>query len=294
MKKLYTWLGAVGIGLIIVSNALFIVPETEYAVVLQFGEAVRIHAEPGVHVKIPLIETIQRLPKRQKMYINNATTILTRDKKPIIVDNYTIWRIVKPQDFLKSLRTVEVAENRIGDTVYNAVRRKLSEREYGSIISEKTERGDLNNEITKEVSDVVLRQGFGIEIIDVRIKRTDLPEENKESVFKRMVSDRQSIAARYLSEGDEESRKITSSADRAASELLAQAQSDAKKIIAEGEKEAAVIYNQAYGKDPSFYTLYRTLESYATTLQNEPVILLPIDSPYAAYLRGIQSTSIAP
>jgi membrane protease subunit HflC len=144
-----------------------------------------------------------------------------------------------------------------------------------------------NNEITKEVSDVVLRQNYGIEIIDVRIKRTDLPEENKASVYNRMISDRQSIAAGYLSEGDEQSKKITSSADRQASELLATAESEAKKIVALGEKEAASIYNLAYGKDPAFYMLYRTLESYVTTLKNEPVIMLPIDSPYASWLRGV-------
>ncbi|MNJ67343.1 Modulator of FtsH protease HflC [compost metagenome] len=101
-----------------------------------------------------------------------------------------------------------------------------------------------------------------------------------------MISDRQSIAARYLSEGDEESRKITSKADRTATELIAQAEADAKKIIAEGEGEAARIYNQAYGSDPQFYNFYRTLESYVTTLQNEPVIMIPIDSPYAKILLG--------
>ncbi|WP_407644640.1 SPFH domain-containing protein [Cohnella cholangitidis] len=101
-----------------------------------------------------------------------------------------------------------------------------------------------------------------------------------------MISDRQSIAARYLSEGDEESRKITSKADRTATELLAQAEADAKKIVAQGEQEAAKIYNEAYGKDPEFYNFYRTLQSYVKTLENEPVIMLPIDSPYARILLG--------
>nr|WP_229263929.1 hypothetical protein [Cohnella cholangitidis] len=132
----------------------------------------------------------------------------------------------------------------------------------------------------------MLRDNYGIEIIDVRIKRTDLPEGNKQSVYNRMISDRQSIAARYLSEGDEESRKITSKADRTATELLAQAEADAKKIVAQGEQEAAKIYNEAYGKDPEFYNFYRTLQSYVKTLENEPVIMLPIDSPYARILLG--------
>jgi len=288
MKKRGIFL--IGLGalllVIVLSGSMFIVKEGEYKVVLRFGEATRIHAEPGIKFKVPFVESVRTLPKYQKVYDSEPTTILTNDKKPIIVDNYTVWRISDPQQFLRSLNTVSNAESRISDAVYNAVRRKLSEIEYGSIISENTARGDLNAEITKIVSDVALNQGYGIEIIDVRIKRTDLPAENKESVYNRMISDRQSIAAGYLSEGDEESRKITSNADRQATELLAEAEARAKKIIAEGEQEAARIYNEAYGKDPEFYELYRTLESYVKTFEGEPVIMMPIDSPYARLLLG--------
>lgn len=272
--------------IILMAGSLFIVKENEYKVVLKFGEAVRIHENPGIKIKIPFIETVSTLPKYQKVSDSQPTTIMTKDKKPIIVDNYTVWRINNSRSFLQTLKTVNTAESRIGDAVYNTVRRKLSEIDYGSIISEDSSRGNLNDDITKEVSDIVARQNFGIEIIDVRIKRTDLPEENKESVYKRMISDRESIAAGYLSEGDEESKKVTSNADRQAQELIAQAEADSKKIIAEGEQEAARIYNDSYGKDPEFYKLYRTLESYLTTFQGEPVILLPIDSPYTRILLG--------
>lgn len=271
---------------IVLSGSLFIVKEGEYKVVLRFGEATRIHDEPGIKFKVPFVESVRTLPKVQKIHDSEPTLILTNDKKPIIVDNYTVWRISDPQKFLRSLNTVSNAESRISDAVYNAVRRKLSEIEYGNIISENTARGDLNAEITKIVADVAENQGYGIEIKDVRIKRTDLPAENKESVYNRMISDRQSIAAGYLSEGDEESRKITSNADRQAKELLAEAEARAKKIIAEGEQEAARIYNEAYGKDPEFYELYRTLESYVKTFEGEPVIMMPIDSPYARLLMG--------
>jgi membrane protease subunit HflC len=272
--------------LILAAGSLFIVKENEYKVVLKFGEAVRIHENPGIKIKIPFIETVSTLPKYQKVNDSQPTTIMTKDKKPIIVDNYTVWRINNSRSFLQTLKTVTTAESRIGDAVYNTVRRKLSEIDYGSIISEDSSRGNLNDDITKEVSDIVARQNYGVEIIDVRIKRTDLPEENKESVYKRMISDRESIAAGYLSEGDEESKKITSNADRQAQELIAQAEADSKKIIAEGEQEAARIYNDSYGKDQEFYKLYRTLESYLTTFQGEPVILLPIDSPYTRILLG--------
>ncbi|MDQ0060649.1 protease modulator HflC [Paenibacillus harenae] len=271
---------------ILASGSMFIVKEGEYKVVLKFGEAVRAVSNPGLKFKLPFIENVSTLPKYQMSYESNPTSILTKDKKPIIVDNYTVWRITNAEQFLRTVQSVSGGVQRIDEAVYNSVRRKLSEVNYDNIISENTERGNINDEITKDVTAALTRDNYGIEIIDVRIKRTDLPEGNKQSVYNRMISDRQSIAARYLSEGDEESRKITSKADRTATELLAQAEADAKKIIAEGEGAAAKIYNEAYGKDPQFYSLYRTLESYVTTLQNEPVIMLPIDSPYARILLG--------
>ncbi|WEK56207.1 MAG: protease modulator HflC [Candidatus Cohnella colombiensis] len=271
--------------IIIGSGSFYIVKEGEYKVVLKFGEAVRIVKDPGLKLKIPFVESVSTLPKYQMTFESDPTSILTKDKKPIIVDNYTVWRIESPENFLKTVKTVSVGVQRIDEAVYNSVRRKLSEINYDNIISENTARGNINDEITKDVASA-LKDDYGIEVIDVRIKRTDLPEGNKQSVYNRMISDRESIAARYLSEGDEESRKITSKADRSATELLAQAEADAKKIIAEGEQGAAKTYNEAYGKDPAFYSLYRTLQSYVTTLQNEPVILLPIDSPYTRILLG--------
>ncbi len=274
--------------LIIAMNALFIVNEGEFKVVLRFGEAIKIYDEPGLKVKIPFIETLTSLPKYQMVYDSAATPILTLDQKPIIVDNYTIWRITNAQQFLRTLQTLNSAEQRLDAAVYNSVRRRLSATEYGDIISAETARGSLNEEIRVEVANAMEGGNTGITIIDVRIKRTDLPEENKASVYNRMISDRRSIAARYLSEGDEEARKITAEADREAEILLSQAGAQAKEIMAEGEQEAAKIYNEAYGENPEFYKLYRTLESYKISFQGEPVIMLPIDSPYAKLLLGME------
>jgi Membrane protease subunits, stomatin/prohibitin homologs len=284
-RKIYFGIGAL-IAVILLANSVFLVQEGQYKVVLKFGEAVRVAGTPGLQFKIPFVENTMTLPKRQMTYESTPTSILTKDKKPIIVDNYTVWRIEDAQLFLRSAKTVGAGIQRIDATVYNTVRRKLSEINYDEIISENTARGNINDQITKEVAEALKRDNSGIQIIDVRIKRTDLPEGNKQSVYNRMISDRQSIAARYLSEGDEESRKRMSKADRTAMELIAEAEAKAKAIIAEGEGQAAKIYNDAYGKDPEFYNFYRTLESYVTTLQNEPVILMPIDSPYARILLG--------
>ncbi len=271
--------------LILAAGSLFIVEQGEFKVVLKFGEAVRTEETPGLKLKIPFIEKVTSYPKRAMVYDSKSTPILTLDKKPIQVDNYTIWQIVEPKLFIKTARTVENAQLLIENAVYSTVRRKLSSIEYGQIISESTERGNLNQDITLDVAGLML-ENYGIQVSDIRIKRTDLPEENKASVFNRMISDRQAIVASYLSEGDEESRKITSNADRQAVELLAEAEANAKKIVAEGEQEAAKTYNTAYGKDPKFYNLYRTLDSYVTSFQNEPVIMMPIDSPYARILLG--------
>ncbi|MEK4047675.1 protease modulator HflC [Paenibacillus sp. FSL H8-0048] len=272
--------------IILLAGSMYIVKEGEYKVVLRFGEAMRAVEEPGLKFKLPFVENVSELPKYQMTYESSPTSILTKDQKPIVVDNYTVWRITNASQFLRTVQSVSGGVQRIDEAVYNSVRRKLSEINYENIISEDTGRGNINDEITKDVSDALSRDNYGIEVIDVRIKRTDLPEENKQSVYNRMISDRQSIAARYLSEGDEESKKITSKADRASRELMAQAEADSKKIIAEGEGEAAKIYNQAYGKSPQFYSFYRTLQSYVTTLKNEPVIMIPIDSPYAKILMG--------
>ncbi|MGF7046007.1 membrane protease subunit HflC [Paenibacillus sp. DS2015] len=282
------WIAIISVVLILIlaSGSMYIVKEGEYKVVLRFGEAIRAVPEPGLKFKIPFVENVSTLPKYQMTYESAPTTILTKDQKPIVVDNYTVWRINNASKFLRTVQSVSGGIQRIDEAVYNSVRRKLSEVNYENIISENTERGNINDEITKDVIEALTRDDYGIEVVDVRIKRTDLPEENKQSVYNRMISDRQSIAARYLSEGDEESRKITSKADRTSTELLAQAKADAKKIISEGEGEAASIYNLAYSKDEKFYSFYRTLQSYVVTLQNEPVIMLPIDSPYTKILLG--------
>lgn len=287
MNKYIYSVVALIVAIILLAQSIFIVHEGEYRAVIRFGEASRVYEDPGMKFKIPFIENTRSLPKYQMVYDSQSNEVLTLDKKPIIVDNYTVWRIKNVHQFLRTLQTMNSAEDRLGAAVYSTVRRKLSATNYGDIISTDTARGNLNDIITDEVVEAMTTIGnTGIEIIDVRIKRTDLPEQNKASVYNRMISDRRSIAALYLSEGDEQSRKITSAADREANILVAEADARAKQIIAEGEQEAARIYNEAYNANPEFYKLYRTLDSYLTSFDGEPVIMMPIDSPYAQILLG--------
>ena len=140
--------------------------------------------------------------------------------------------------------------------------------------------------MTKKVNELLAQDNYGIEVVDVRIRRTDLPKENEQSIYTRMISERQSTAQRYLSEGDAAKRRIEAQTDREVQELLATANKDAAIIIAQGEEEAAKIYNKSFSKDPEFYSLYRTLESYKKTVGDDTMIILPADSPYARMLTG--------
>lgn len=271
---------------IVVSN-LFIAREGEYKVVRQFGEIVDIKKEPGLYFKIPFIQTVESLPKYQMTFEMHESEISTLDKKRMMIDNYSLWRIVDPQKMITSARTVANVEARMGDFIYSVVRAELGRLNYVDIINdEDSSRGSLNDIVTERVNQLLQDGNFGIEVIDVRIKRTDLPTENEQSVYTRMISERQSTAQNYLSQGEADKNKIMAETDREVRSMLAKAQADAEVIRAEGEGEAARIYNEAFSKDPEFYNLYRTLESYKKTINDQTMIILPADSPYARLLQG--------
>lgn len=171
--------------------------------------------------------------------------------------------------------------------IYSVTRSELGRLNYEEIINdEKSSRGSLNDQITTKVNELLANDNYGITVTDVRIKRTDLPAENEQSVYTRMISERQSTAQEYLSRGDAQKNVIIAETDRTVREMLAKAQADAEVIRAEGEAGAAKVYNEAFSKDPEFYSLFRTLESYKKTINGETVIVLPSDSPYARLLMG--------
>ncbi|WP_078545155.1 protease modulator HflC [Litchfieldia alkalitelluris] len=270
----------------ILSN-LLIVKEGEFKVIRQFGEVVRIDSTPGLSYKIPFIQTVETLPKYQMVYDVNEAEINTKDKKRMIIDNYAVWKVVDPQKMISTTRTVESAEAKLDEFVYSAVRTELGQLNYDQIINdEKSSRGSLNDRITEKVNELLAIDNYGIEVTDIRMKRTDLPSENEQSVFTRMISERESTAQEYLSMGDAQKNRIIAQTDREVTELLAKAQADAETIRGEGEGEAARVYNKAFSADPEFYSLYRTLESYKKTINGKTVIILPSDSPYARMLMG--------
>ncbi|MBM7606866.1 membrane protease subunit HflC [Lysinibacillus composti] len=272
--------------IIIVAN-IYVVKENEYKVVRQFGEVVRYEKEPGLHFKIPFIQSVTTLPKNLMTYDMTEEEINTLDKKRIIIDNYAVWHVTDPKALISNARSLVNAESRMEEFIYSVIRTELGQLNYDDIINdENSSRGSINDQVTQKVNELLTKDNYGIEVVDVRIRRTDLPEENEQSVYTRMISERESIAQKYLSEGDAEKRRIEAQTDRQVKELLATADKEASLIIAAGESEAAKVYNRAFSKDPEFYELYRTLESYKKTIGDDTVIILPSDSPYAQILSG--------
>lgn len=273
--------------LIILLSSMFITKEGEYKVVRQFGEVVRIEKDPGLKFRIPLLQSVTTLPKKKMIYDVTEREINTLDKKRMIIDNYAIWEITDPEALIKNARTEINAEARMGEFIFSVIRTELGAMNYDQIINdEESTRGDLNTRITERVNELLANNNYGIQVDDVRIKRTDLPKENEQSVFNRMISERESQAQQYLSQGEAEKNRIMANADKDVTEMLSKANAEAEQIRAEGELEAAKIYNEAFSQDEEFYQLYRTLESYKKTIDGETTIIIPQGSPYADLLMG--------
>lgn len=273
--------------LIILIANVYVVKENEYRVVRQFGEVVKYEEEPGLNFKIPFVQSVTTLPKNLMTYDMTEEEINTLDKKRIIIDNYAVWRVTDPKALISNSGTLINAESRMEEFIYSVIRNELGQLNYDEIINdEDSSRGSINEQVTNKVNELLVSGNFGIEVVDVRIRRTDLPEENEQSVYTRMISERESIAQKYLSEGDADKNRIEAQTDRQVKELLAAAEKEAALIRAEGESQAAQIYNKAFSVDPEFYSLYRTLESYKQTIGEDTMIILPSDSPYAKLLSG--------
>lgn len=287
LKKIgYIYLPII-IVVVILFNNMFVIRPNEYGVIKQFGKIVKVIDQEGLKIKAPFIQTLAKLPKHVLFYDVPATEINTFDKKRILVDYYTLWKITDPIQLLETLKTIDGAEARLSDIMYSSVRNELGKLEYGEIINyADTTRGNVDLIVQDNINKILEENGNGIEIVDIQMKRIDLPASNEESVYKRMISERASKAQEYLSQGDSEKTKIMANADREVAELIAKTNSEAQKIIGEGEKEAAKTYNDSYGQDPEFFKLWTTLNSYAVSIDNETLLMVPISSPYLKYLIG--------
>lgn len=268
-----------GAVLLLVYLSLFTVSETEHVLVTQFGEPVRVHKSAGLKLKWPY-QSLTRLDKRLQLYNPRPSEYLTRDKKNLLIENYVVWQIEDPLVFLRTVGDMSGAEMRLHDIVWSQVSAAIGQTELSELVSTAAERLRLEPvmaEVTRRCRELA-RERYGVSIAAIDIKRINLPAQNRESVFARMRAERERIAKRYRAEGEEEARKIRAEADRAAEELLSQAYKEAEIIQGQADAEAAQIYGQAFSRDPEFYQLVRTLETYRRILDEKTTAVLSADS----------------
>ena len=262
------------------ATSMFTVDETEQAIVTQLGKFVREVKQPGLHFKIPLIQREHKFEARVLEYDAAAAKIITDDKKHLVIDNYARWKIIEPLKFYQTVGSEFGAQSRLDDIVFSEMREELARHTLTEIVS--VNRQQIMHKVAEQCAQKAA--DFGIRVIDVRIKRADLPQEVTHSVFDRMKAERQRIAKKYRSEGEEESVKIKAETDKNKQIMLADAYMQAEKTKGEGDAEAVKIYAQAYEKDPEFYSFIRTLEAYAKSLGKETTIILPDKSEFFKYL----------
>ena len=273
MKKLLTIL--LPILAVVGFSSIFIVDETQQVVILQLGKPVKTVTEPGLNVKLPFpLQEKITFDDRLLEYDSPPEEILSKDKKSLIVDNYVRWKIVDPLQFLKTVQAIPTAKSRMDDIVYSELRRELGTHDMVEIITENRE----------EIMDIVTRQSntatlsYGISVVDVRIRRVDLPAENEESIYARMEAERKRQANKFRSEGEEEAQKIRAATDRDKTIILADAYKEAEKIRGEGDAKAVQVYARSYSADPKFYEFVRTLDTYKKVVDDKTTLVLPSGS----------------
>lgn len=273
MKRLLIIL--IVLGALFVFTSVFIVDEREQVVVLQFGKPVKTITQPGLNVKLPFpFQELRTFDDRLLEYDSPPEEILSRDKKSLIVDNYVRWKIADPLMFLKTVQAIPTALSRLDDIIYSEIRRELGTHDMVEIITE-------NRETLMEKVTVGSKQAtaqYGIEVIDVRIRRVDLPPENEESIYARMEAERKRKANKFRSEGEEEAQKIRASTEKDKTIILANAYKEAQGIRGEGEAKALEVYAKSYSADPDFYEFVRTLEAYRKIIDNKTTLVIPAKS----------------
>ncbi len=265
----------------------FVVTETDQVIITQFGEYKRTVQEPGLYFKQPVTQLAHRFDRRILSSDATPAEYLTLDKKRLVVDHVTRWRITDPLRFFKTVRDTYGARARLDDVVFSELRRAIAEREFATLISSKRE--TVMEAVAKSAA--IQAQQFGIDVVDVRIKRADLPSEVQQSVFARMVAERERIAKRYRSEGEEEAAKIRAETDKQRTIILAKAYEESQKLRGAGDAEAARITAEAFGQDAEFYRFVRSLEVYEAVLPQDGQLILSSESELLRYLQGAPVSS---
>ncbi len=279
-KQLISVIVLIVIIAVVLATSLFTVDETEQAIVTQLGKFVREVKQPGLHFRVPLIQAVHRFEARVMEYDAAAAKIITDDKKHLVIDNYARWKIIDPLKLYQTVGNKIGAQSRLDDIVFSEMREELARHTLTEIVS--VNRQEIMHKVAEQCAQKAA--DYGIQIIDVRIKRADLPEEVTHSVYARMRAERERIAKKYRSEGEEEAVMVRAQTDKEKTILLAVSYMQAEKTKGEGDAEALKIYAQAYEKDTEFYSFIRTLEAYGKSLGQGTTIVLPGDSEFFQYL----------
>lgn len=265
MNKLHITILVVITSVLLLSGVFFTVDQRETGVVFQFGEAVRVIEKPGLNVKIPFIQNVQFLDKRILNVTAEEKELTASDEKRIIVDAFAKYKIVNPVQFIKTVRNYYGVNLRLNKILESAMRTVIGKVPLNTLLTE--QRSNLMLQIRDLVH--IEAKSFGIEVIDVRILKSDLPTENSEAIYLRMQTERYKEAKQIRAEGAEESAKIKAGAEKESKIILSNAYMESQKIKGIGDNKAAGIYNLAYSKDPEFYKFYRSLVAYKASLSKE-------------------------
>lgn len=278
-------LAVVVIAVFVLANSLFVIKENQYGLVREFGRIERVISEPGLYFKIPFIQEKDIVTKELLLYDIAKSDVITKDKKSMIVDSFVLWHVTDPKVFAQTLNTSTVnAEGRINVAVYNAIKNVISSMTQSDIIAARGQ--ELVNLILGNISEI---NQYGIEITTVEIKLLDLPEDNKDAVFERMISERENIAATYIAEGNSEAQVIRNTTDKETALMISEAEKEAEILKAEGEAEYMKEIANAYDSDmkADFYSFTRSLDALRNSIKGgNKTIILDKDSPITQIFYG--------
>ena len=271
--------------------AAFIVHQNEQALVLEFGKPKRVVQQPGLHWKIPLVETVTIFDKRILDIDTQTQEVTASDQKRLLVDVFARYKIVDPLKFYQTLRDQTVVRSRLGPILESAMRRALGASTFQDVVRDKREA--LMRQIAQNVNEE--GEDFGLQIVDVRIKRADLPEQNQKSVFDRMRAERQREAAEFRAQGTGEASRIKATADREVTVIKAEATRKGEELRGEGDADRNRIFAEAFGQDPDFFAFYRSMQAYEQGLQPDGTrLVISPDSEFFEYFNNARGTPATP
>ena len=284
-KKIGILIGVSAV-VVAVGASVTVTQQNEYKLIRQFGKVDRVISSSGISFKIPFIESTQSLPKETLLYDLAASDVITKDKKTMISDSYVLWKISDPLKFAQTLNSsVESGESRINTAVYNATKNAISSMSQDQVITSRD--GELADMVMEAIGTNM--DQYGIELLKFETKQLDLPDDNKEAVYERMISERDNIAATYKAEGNSEAKVIRNKTDKEVAIQISDAQKQAEILEAEGEQEYMKILAQAYGEEDrsEFYSFVRSLDALKTSMKGEDkTVILSADSPIAQIFEG--------